>query len=378
MLTALATEQARAGHIVTIATTNVDFPRGTLEPAQGEYWGKSGVRARYFGVQLRAFAVSLGLARFLYREIDASDVVHVWTLYRFPTLVAARLAKRAGVPCIIRPCGALEPPLRRQSAINLPLKRLYERLFEMRNLKSATAINCVTESEARNLPAPVRKTRVFVTGNGIDMERYERLPARGTLRRKLGIGREPIVLFLGRVNFKKGLDILIPAFVRVRDEHPEALLVIAGPENDGYGAEVRKMVTKCNLENCVHFLGHLDTAGTLEAYVDADSFVLPSYTENFGMAVVEAMACGVPVIVSDRVNIHHEVVRADAGLVVACDKEEVGAAISALLRDEGARRRMGNAGRHAAREWFSWPPLVAQLDVEYQRAIDACRPRRPK
>ena len=143
--------------------------------------------------------------------------------------------------------------------------------------------------------------------NGIDWERFRTLPPRGALRARWGLHDEPVVLFLGRIHFKKGLDLLIPAFDRCDAGCRMAQLVIAGPENDDYGQKVRGWVRERGLDASVHFVGLLSGPDVVQAYVDADVFALPSYTENFGMTVAESMACALPVVISDQVNIHAEV-----------------------------------------------------------------------
>ena len=189
----------------------------------------------------------------------------------------------------------------------------------------------------------------------------------------MGVGDAPVVLFLGRLNFKKGLDLLIPAFDQLRRSHRDAHLAIVGPDSEGYGAKVRGWVRERNLGESVHFVDHLDGGEVLEAYVDADVFVLPSYTENFGLTVVEAMASGTPVIISDRVNIHREIAAAGAGLVTRCDADEMTEAIISLLRDAGRRQEMGEAGRRTARERYNWPPIIQALTREYEAAITRVR-----
>jgi glycosyltransferase involved in cell wall biosynthesis len=155
----------------------------------------------------------------------------------------------------------------------------------------------------------------------------------------------------------------------VRKAKPNARLVIAGPENDGHGQEVRRWVSERGLDSAVHFVGPLEGLDVVRAFVDADVFALPSYTENFGMAVIEAMACALPVVISDQVNIHHEISQADAGLVTHCDVDEVAAALLNLLDDPDRRRTMGKAGRQLVREHYAWPGIVAALSQEYEVVV---------
>ena len=195
------------------------------------------------------------------------------------------------------------------------------------------------------------------------------MPARGALRKCWGLGDAPLVLFLGRLHFKKGLDLLIPAFDSLCRRAPGVHLVIAGPENDNYGRKVRGWVRARALETIVHFVGPLHGTDVVQAYVDADLFALPSYTENFGMTVVEAMASALPVVISDQVNIHAEVSGAGAGVVTRCDADEVAQALEALLLDAERRRAVGEAGRRLVQARYTWPAVVEALTREYEAVI---------
>lgn len=317
--------------------------------------------------------VSPGLAKWLWRKINTFDIVHIHGLYRFPATYAAYQAHKQNVPYVIRPHGALDPYLYDKSSRSVWLKRLYERWFDLPNLEGAGAIHYTTEEERKrasflNLQAPS-----FIIPNGIEWSRFESLPERGAFRKAQGYGDEPLVLFLGRLHFKKGLDLLIPAFATVRHRFPQATLAIVGPENDDYGQQVRGWVTEHGLNEAVHFVDHLDGPDVLQAYVDADVFVLPSYTENFGMTVVEAMACGLPVVISDQVNIHSEVATLGGGLVTRCDADEVAGAVIGLLDDENRRRTMGQAGRQAAQAQYTWPAIAEALTHEYETVISRVR-----
>ena len=366
----LAIAQGDAGHAVTVCTTNRGNPVG--EVLSDEYFAAvcgGDVDLEVFSVDFAPLLYSRGLVRWFRRNVKAFDIVHVHGLYRFPPTYAASRARRSDVPYIVRPHGALDPFLYRQSSRSLLLKRLYERLFDFPNLDAAGAIHYTTEDE-RDRAAPLKlRAPIFVVPNGVDWERFRTLPPRGALRHKWGVGDAPLVLFLGRLHFKKGLDLLVPAFDALRRAMPDARLVIAGPENDDYGAKVRAWVRERGLDGAVHFAGMLTGNDVVQAYVDADVFVLPSYTENFGLAVAEAMACACPVVISDQVNIHAEVAGAGAGIVTRCDTAEITTALHALLRDADRRRTMGEAGRRLVQENYTWPAIVHALTREYEAVI---------
>lgn len=368
----LVASQVGVGHEVTVCTTDRANP--VQESLPGEHFDRFfpvDVNLRVFPVLYAPLLFSSDMARWLVEEIKKFDIIHIHGLYRFPPTYAAWQARRQGVPYIIRPHGALDPYLYdKNSTGSLRFKRLYERWFDLPNLHGAGAIHYTAEEERERAAFLGLKAPSFVVPNGLDWARFRALPTRGALRARWGLGDAPMVLFLGRLHFKKGLDLLIPAFDALRRRVPGAQLVIAGPENDDYGGKVRGWVRERGLEAAVHFVGSLHGADVVQAYVDADVFALPSYTENFGMTVAEAMACALPVVVSDQVNIHAEVSAAGAGLVTRCDADETTGALAALLQEPDRRRTMGKAGRRLVQARYMWPSIVEALTREYQAVID--------
>jgi glycosyltransferase involved in cell wall biosynthesis len=176
-------------------------------------------------------------------------------------------------------------------------------------------------------------------------------------------------LYLGRLNFKKGLDLLARAFGQLARQHGDVHLLLAGPDDDGYGDTVRQWLANEGVLSRCTFAGMLLGARKLAALRHADVFVLPSYTENFGLALVEAMASGLPVVISNRVNIWREVSAARAGLVVDCDAEEVCRALAAVLADPAGRQAMGVRGRRLVRERFSWEASGERMVEVYRQLL---------
>jgi glycosyltransferase involved in cell wall biosynthesis len=374
VLPELAKAQVEAGLEVVVATTNVETTRGGVYRSPGwDALADGAVPVFYGAAQVPPLMASLSLGAYLRRSIPDFDVIHVHGVYRFPTTAAAYWSRRYGVPYIIRPHGSLDPYLYDKSSSLLWVKRLYERLFDLPNLNAASAIHYTAEDERERASFLKLRAPSFIVPNGLAWDCYSTLPERGELRARLGIGEAPVVLFLGRLHFKKGLDLLVAAFEAVRHARPNAQLVIAGPENDDYGQKVRGWVSNLGLDAAVHFVGPLQGLDVVKAYVDADVFALPSYTENFGMTVIEAMACALPVVISDQVNIHSEISEAGAGLVTRCDADDVASALLTLLNDPERRHRMGSAGRRRVEDRYSWPVIVQALTREYEGVIEKGR-----
>ncbi|MBU2850411.1 glycosyltransferase [Acidithiobacillus ferrivorans] len=366
---ALACAQADLGHDVTVCTTNLDYPQGILRPPGRAAICDNRVQVLYFPAQFRPLTFSAQLRSFIKNNITTFDILHIHGLYRFPPTYAAYWARKQKIPYIVMPHGALDPYLYTKSSRSVWLKRFYERWFDLPNLHGAGAIHYTAEDERQRAAFLGLRAPSFIIPNGIDWGRYAQLPAWGAFRSALGLGDAPLVLFLGRLHPKKGLDLLIPAFDTIRRRIAGAQLAIVGPENDSFGQQVRAWVSERGLTDSVHFIGHLDGVDVIQAYVDADVFVLPSYTENFGLTVVEAMACALPVVISDQVNIHAEVAQSGAGLVTRCDTAEVAEAVIGLLEDPERRDVMGRAGREAAQTHYTWPNIVDALSRKYESVV---------
>lgn len=359
-------ELARRGELVTIFTTTLDGP-DEREPFQCPE-----VSIRYFPVQRpRSFAFSTQLAIALRREIALFDVVHIHSLYRMPSTLAAIYARRKHVPYIIRPHGTLDPIVARRHRAR---KWLYDSLLERRNLNGAAAVHFTTNEEMEWVEAKgLRPTiKSIVVPNGVRLEDYSKCgSALGFRARHPEIGSKKIILFLGRLTAKKGLDILARAFGLLCRERTDLHLVIAGPDDEGYGVKVRKWLARGHLLGQASFTGMLLGENKLAAFAAADIFVLPSYGENFGVAVVEAMACKLPVVISDRVNIWPKVKDSNAGIVTPTDPDAIAEALLSLLDNESRRKQMGECGHRLVEREFTWSKIGRQLIDEYQDIVFA-------
>ncbi len=366
--------QAASGLNVTVFSTNTDYPRGILNVPANTPVLKNGVRHYYFSVQFGPLLVSLPMAAELRKTIKRYDLVHIHGLYRFPTAFAALLCRISNVPYIIVPHGSLDPFLYRQSSRNVLAKRIHERLFDLPNLNAASAIHFTTSEEKARAEFLRIRAPGLVVPYGLDWPRFENLPPKGGMRRRLGLNDQPIVLFLGRINFKKGLDLLVKAFSEVAERIDNAVLVIAGPDNDGFAEVVRKWIEEQGIAAKVYWQEMLYGREVLEAYVDANVFVLPSFTESFGIAVIEAMACGLPVVISDQVNIWTDVLHSEAGLVVKLDALDIAHAIQVIVEDKKLAVRMGNSGRKFAKSRYAYDRIVGEVTRMYETIISAKQP----
>lgn len=215
------------------------------------------------------------------------------------------------------------------------------------------------------------KNRAFVVPNGIDLSVFSVLPPKEILKEKFPELRgKKIILFLSRIHRNKGLDTLIRAFAVIAKEQADVHLVIAGRDDgDGYEKALRKSVSSYNLGSRVSFVGMLSGREKLEAFTGSDIFVLPSYSESFGMACVEAMACGVPVIISDKVGIHKEVMKNNACIVVEPKIDSLYKGIKSLLENDSLRQKIGLNGRKFTEKYYNIEKAADMMIEEYKNIL---------
>jgi glycosyltransferase involved in cell wall biosynthesis len=384
----MASGLAAAGVAVDIATTDDDGP-GRVRPRRRTVG--DGVTFRYFPRQTRFYTFSWPLTRWLAGNAREYDVVHIHALFSYTAIPAALTASRAGVPYVMRPAGTLN----RWGMANRRrrLKALSFRLIERRILEGAAAIQCASAQERVEADElGFRARRWVVIPPGVDVETFTSkstlTPSPSPAPSRRGAGGEgvasaaggqgvpaergsdsPIILFLSRIDRKKGLELLIAAFGGVREAFPGARLVIAGSGDESYEEELRRMIDLAGITEAVTWLGFVEGEEKATALGAATVFALPSHSENFGVAAVEALAAGAPVVLSSSVGIAPEVEGAEAGLVVPNDAAALRTALERLLGDEALRCRLAANGRGLARERWSTEVTTRQLVALYDEIV---------
>lgn len=317
------------------------------------------------------YCFSMGLWNALGQNVDDYDLVHIHALWVFPSTIAACSARKKKLPYIIRTCGMLDHYSIYHNKLKSIKKLLYFNFFERRNLNLASAIQFTSLDElSRTRHMNIRALPVVVPV-GIEKTDFLKLPSKGNFRNKYRfLNGMKIILFLSRIHYKKGLEILLDAYKKVLDQNNNAFLVIAGPDNEGYKAVLEKKIDTLHLNDKVLFTGLVGGLDKMEIFVDADVFCLPSFQENFGIAVAEAMAVGLPVVISDQVNIHSEISQANAGIVTRCDANEVANGILKILTNDTLRAEMGQNARKLVFDKFSWDKIADEMITQYQRIIE--------
>lgn len=330
-----------------------------------------GLDAALFPCRTNVWRFAPDLGRALRDEVKRADLVHVHTLWTYPTFAAARAAWRAGVPYVVRPCGMLDAWSVGQKALR---KRLYLRLLEDRTIEGAAALHWTSETERRGA---VRQGRHgFVLPLGLAPEVLDAPANPAAFRARFPtVGDRPVVLFLGRLHGKKQPGLLLEAFTLARKRIPAAVLVLAGPGSPEERRGLESRVEAAGLSDHVCFTGLLRGGETRDALAAASLFVLPSLQENFGMAVAEALAAACPVVVSPQVGLAEAVRTHAAGLVVQPTADTLADAIVDLMSDEPRRAVFGENGRRLART-LSWTALAPRLIATYEELLGS-GPRTP-
>lgn len=351
-----------------ILTTNDDGPGLLRDLPLGVWHERQGVPVLAFrrwsppGPLLRAvreFAAAPDLTRWLGRHLGDFDLLHVHALFSFPSTAGMAVARRQGFPYVLRSIGQLNHWSLQQSAGR---KRWLLRLIERRNLEGAAALHFTSEAERREAAALGLRTPSFVLPLGVDPQPH------------LSTGREPgavtTFLFLSRLHPKKQLELLLEALARLRHRRSDAAwrLRIAGEGEPDYVRDLQARAQRLGIAERCQWLGFVAGAPKQELLAAADWFVLPSASENFGIAAVEALAAGTPVILSPGVAVAEAVAAAAAGVVVAATPEALAEALERALVPPPAA--MVQAARQLAANVYAWGAIAACLEQRYRSLLN--------
>ncbi|MDF2773161.1 MAG: hypothetical protein K0S86_2656 [Geminicoccaceae bacterium] len=346
---ALAEGLAAKGVGVTIATTNAAGD-GTLDVPLETPVIDGGVVYRFFGRTVPgAWKFSWPLTRWLWSNARRYDVVHVHALFSYATIPGCRAAAHAPVPYVLRPLGTLSEWSLRHRAWK---KRPYYTLLERSHLEGAAAIHVTSQSEAGDVARLGfgDRARVIPLGVAVPERKIQRSPASDRPLR---------VLFLSRLHEKKNIPTLLRALAAATS--PRIQLTIAGDGDANYRAGLSAMVGELGLADRVRFVGHVDGTAKQALLTESDCFVLPSAHENFGLAVAEALAAALPVIVSPGVALAEVVADAGAGVVVEPNDHALATTLAWAAGHPASLIEMGERAWHLARRSLSWDASCGRL-----------------
>jgi glycosyltransferase involved in cell wall biosynthesis len=241
-------------------------------------------------------------------------------------------------------------------------KKVFDITFGNSILHDASKVIALTKNEAEQYKRMgVYENKIEIVPNGIDLSKYENLPHKGIFRKKYGIrSTEKIVFYLGRIHRIKGIDLLIDAFSELLTKTEGLKLVIAGPD-DGFLSTLKEQIEDLEIGDRILFTGPLYETNKLEAYVDADIYVLPSVYEAFPLTVLEACACGTPVVVTNRCGIA-DIIDSNVGYVVEYNTNQMQDAIINILNSDERRIKFGDNGRKMVIKHFDSKYVIKQIE----------------
>jgi glycosyltransferase involved in cell wall biosynthesis len=335
-----------------IAATDADGA-GRLPVELGKVIEYQGVPTIFFSRQWsEAFKYSRPLAQWMNANVAAFDVAHLHAVFSHACLTAARACRRKRIPYIIRPLGTLAPWSLRQKAFR---KQVMWNAGVRKMLRAAAALHYTTNEERHLVEDSLQLERGIVIP--LPVEASESRPsdtATSCFNLPVELGEHPYVLVLSRLHPKKGLESLIRAFARLvrQKEFRGWRLALAGEGEPPYTAFLRQLAHEAGSNGNVMFTGWLEGEAKTVTLQNAALLALPSYQENFGLCVVEALACGVPVLVSPHVNLATEISAAGVGWVAQVDEASLGNVLAEIFRNAKERTRRGDAGRDFARRYL--------------------------
>lgn len=300
----------------------------------------------------------------LLKNINQYDLLILHGIWNFPILVGALVCKLKNVPYLIHPHGTLyKKTVEMKSGY---VKKIFLVLFVKRIIKNAKYVIFSTMRD-RNQISDYLKLDLypFILPNIVNLVDFKNLPIKGTFRQRYNISNDTFVLLhYGRISKIKGINFTIQALSKLKQEFPKIILVVVGGDAEGYRTVIEDCAESFGVLDKVIFTGLVQRDEGIQAMVDADVFVLPSLSENFGMAVVEAMQCNLPVVLSDNVGIAPDISKAGAGLMISLsvENESLIEAIAGLLRNPEERHNLGKKGKQFAIDHYDEKAVTSLVD----------------
>lgn len=360
----MAAALVASGHLVTVLTTDaLDQTTRYQGPAEEEIDGVRIFRRPNLSIRLRG-RLNLSTPRSMKRTavsiLPTVDILHVHEFRTVENLLVTPVARALGIPIVLSPHGTLNVTTGRGR-----LKAAWDRLLSPAVAQSIDHVIALTETElneVKDIWAQFGKRRkptdFSVVPNGVDLKELTDLPPARDFRQRYGLADAPTVLYMGRLQARKGVDVLVRAFQRAQVEH--ARLLIAGPD-EGMLSQARALASG---DSRIVFTGYLGSDERLEALSASDVFALPARGEGLSMAVLEALASGMPALISPGCNMP-EVETAGAGFVADATVDAVAVKLRELLVDADLRGRMGMAARQLVAERYTWEVVGKQLESVY-------------
>jgi glycosyltransferase involved in cell wall biosynthesis len=362
-----AEELGKQGMSVDLITTNANG-RDYLDVTLQNWIEKPTYRIQYFPCwNISEYKLSGSLAIWLFRHVRDYDIVHTMGVFSPAVTTAHWSCQLHKVPYIMNPQGMLEPWA---LAYKSQKKQIYSTLIERSALENASAVQALNTTELENIKALGLQASLVLVPNGIDRQEFEELPDPEIFIQQFPeTSHKTRILFMARIDPKKGLDLLAPAFAKVREQFPNTHLIVAGPDSIGFLKKATEYFAVAGCLEAVTFTGMLTGKTKASALSAADLYVAPSYSEGFSMSVLEAMAASLPCTITTGCNFP-EAGLANAAHVVDMNAEAIANAIILCLQEPAAARAMGDRARQFVLDNYTWDIIATNLIDLYRDILD--------
>ena len=362
----LAQAVGNLGHAVDIVTTPANGSTNLDVPLY-KWIDEKNYRIQYFNYwDIADYKVSLSLTKWLFQHVTDYDLVHTNAVFSYPVLPAHWACQFRKVPYIMTPHGMLEPWAMSYKAEK---KRLYYDLLEKPALKKAAAIQITGSPEAKSIKSYGIETPMIFVANGIHRHDCETLANPEVFYQEFPHTRnKTLIIFLARIDPKKGLDLLAKAFSQVYAQFPQSHVIIAGPDNTGFLPTIQNYFAEAGCLEAVTFTGMLTGAIKYAALAAASVYVAPSYSEGFSMSVLEGMAAGLPCVITTGCNFP-EAGEAKAAYIVKVDAEEIAQQLIYCLTNPQLATETGDRARRLIMQQYTWERIAVNLQNAYEAIV---------
>ena len=362
----LAQAVGNLGHNVDIVTTPANGSTNLDVPLY-KWINEKNYRIQYFNYwDIADYKISLSLTKWLFQHVTDYDLVHTNAVFSYPVLPAHWACQFHKVPYIMTPHGMLEPWA---MAYKAEKKRLYYDLLEKPALKKAAAIQITGSPEAKSIKSYGIETPMIFVANGIHRNDCETLANPEVFYQEFPHTRnKTLIIFLARIDPKKGLDLLAKAFSQVYAQFPQSHVIIAGPDNTGFLPTVQNYFAEAGCLESVTFTGMLTGAIKYAALAAASVYVAPSYSEGFSMSVLEGMAAGLPCVITTGCNFP-EAGLAKAAYIVKVDAKEIAQQLIYCLKNPQLAKETGDRAHQLIMQQYTWERIALNLQNAYEAIV---------
>ena len=324
-----------------------------------------GYRTVTFPVTLKPYRISLDLSRWLKLHVSDYDVVHIHAVFTYSTLAACNAAIKNKVPFIVRPLGILNSWGMENKRPRL--KKIWFKTLEKPILDKAAGIHYTSTQERDDAARLSIKAPAYVLPLALELSNFDSMPtATAFLKRYPELKGKKTLLYLSRIHPKKGFDLLFPALVGLFRQMPDLRLVIGGDGDAHFLESLHQEAKRLKIEEAIIWAGFMDAEIRLEALAAADVFCLPSWSENFGVALLEAMAAGLPCVATDQVALAVDADSEKAVKLIRCNVQELEHSILELFGNETERRNLGQRAAAYAQKHHGMASAAKRLKALYE------------